>query len=189
MLSHSILESEVARVQLEDLEQLENSRNQTLLYDEWEDGLGKSIYGAVHASVGEYPIILGLDDMTGWWGTAEGYLESIKGAMWKGGIAEEKQVLACDHRQSLCDEVVLKAISGWVPLGSGARNFLWKLAQLYYWYDCIIFYRLLHAFFMVWIQLLGKSVLILQWNWSLPHQLILLLQWITLLGWIAWDSG
>ena len=37
----------------------------TLLYDEWEDGLGKSIYGAVSASVGKYPIILGLNDMTG----------------------------------------------------------------------------------------------------------------------------
>ena len=51
--------------QLEDLEQLENPRNQTLLYDGWEDGLGRSIYGAVSISVGEYPIILGLDDMIG----------------------------------------------------------------------------------------------------------------------------
>lgn len=65
MLSYSILESEVARVQLEDLEQLENPRNQTLLYDGWEDGLGRSIYGAVSISVGEYPIILGLDDTIG----------------------------------------------------------------------------------------------------------------------------
>ena len=61
VLSHSILESEVARVQLEDLERLENSRNQTLLYDGWEDGLGRSIYGAVSASVGEYLILGCLD--------------------------------------------------------------------------------------------------------------------------------
>ena len=40
-------------------------RNQTLLYDGWEDGLGRSIYGAVSISVGEYPIILGLDDTIG----------------------------------------------------------------------------------------------------------------------------
>ena len=90
----------------------------------------------------------------------------------RGGIAEGKQVLALTtNNPSMMKSFqrLFQAEFPWVLV----RNFLQKLAQLCYWYDCIIVYRLSHASFMVWIWLLGKSVLILQWNQSLPHQLIL----------------
>ena len=142
VLSHSILESEVARVHLGDLEQLENSRNQTLLYDGWEDGLGRSIYGAVSASDGEYPIILGLDNMTGQWGTAEGYLESTKGAMQKGGIAKGKQVLALTtDNPSVIKSFwrLFQAESPWVLVWEiSCRNWLSFVTDMYFIDSCIL---------------------------------------------------
>ena len=94
LLSHTILESEAAHVNLEDLERIQAWRQLTLLYDGWEDILRRNIYGTVGAGVGKFPIVLSLDDMTGRRGTAQAYLETIKGAMHKMGIAGGQQVLA-----------------------------------------------------------------------------------------------
>ena len=87
VLSHTILESEAAQVNLEDLEYIQARRQLTLLYDGWGDILWRNIYGTVGAGVGKFPTVLSLDDMTGRQGTAQAYLETIKGAMHKMEIA------------------------------------------------------------------------------------------------------
>ena len=186
MLSHSILESEVARVQLEDLERLENSRNQTLLYDGWEDGLGRSIYGAVSASVGEYPIILGLDDMTGRRGTAEGYLESIKGAMRKGGIAEGKQVLAL----TTDNPSVMKSFRRLFQ-----AEFPWVLVQEFFCRNWLSFVTDIIALYFIdsrmlppWFEYDYWENQFLSCNETNHYHIssyCFILQWITLLGWTA----
>ena len=79
---------------LEDLERIQAWRQLTLLFDGWEDILRWNLYGTVGAGIRKFPIVLSLDNMTGRWGTAQGYLETIKGAMCKMGIAGGQQVLA-----------------------------------------------------------------------------------------------
>lgn len=59
------MESEVAHVNLEDMEHMKEARSLTLLFDGWEDVLRRSIYGTVGAGVGKFPIVMSLDDMSG----------------------------------------------------------------------------------------------------------------------------
>ena len=66
----------------------------TLLFDGWEDALRWNIYGTVGVGVGNYPIVMSLDDMTGKRGMAENYLATIKGVMKGMGIEKGIQALA-----------------------------------------------------------------------------------------------
>lgn len=65
VLSRSLLDSEAARVQLEDEASLQGRQNLTLLCDGWDDAAGRSIYATLAVEVQRPPILLGLTDMTG----------------------------------------------------------------------------------------------------------------------------
>ena len=75
MLSHSIMDAEAARVELEELVYMKDRKRLTLLTDGWEGILRQSLYGSVAAEVGQYPSVLSLTDMTGNCGTAENILK------------------------------------------------------------------------------------------------------------------
>jgi len=81
VISHSIMDSEAARVRLEELEHVKKSKKLTYLIDGWEDLLKRSIYGSVAAEVGKYPTVLPLEDMTGNRATAEGIMGAAEKAM------------------------------------------------------------------------------------------------------------
>ena len=65
VLSHSIMDAELSRVQLEEISHVQERKRLTFLLDGWEDLLKRSLYGALAAEVNQYPIVLSLADMTG----------------------------------------------------------------------------------------------------------------------------
>ncbi|KAK7045152.1 hypothetical protein R3P38DRAFT_3433925 [Favolaschia claudopus] len=77
VLSNRLLLSESSRVHLEEVERLKKRKMLTLLLDGWEDALRRSLYGSLAAGVGEYPVVLGLNDLTGSRGSADKCLETI----------------------------------------------------------------------------------------------------------------
>jgi len=81
VISHSIMDSEAARVHLEELDRVKESKKLTYLIDGWEDLLKRSIYGSVAAEVSKYPTVLSLEDMTGNRATAEGIMTAGEKAM------------------------------------------------------------------------------------------------------------
>lgn len=81
VLSHTILYSESARVHIEEVDRLKQHSKLTLLIDGWEDKMKRSLYGTVAAEVGQYPVVLGLEDMTGNRGSADRIVEVSQNAM------------------------------------------------------------------------------------------------------------
>ena len=82
-LANTLLDAEMARVDTETIQQLKGCRTLTLLIDGWEDKLRRSLYGTVIAGVGEYPVILGLDDMSGKRGSADKLVELAEQSLQK----------------------------------------------------------------------------------------------------------
>ncbi|KAG1735804.1 hypothetical protein EDB19DRAFT_1830154 [Suillus lakei] len=60
-----LLDSEAARVKLEEVDRPKGRRLLTLLLNGWEDMLRRSLYGSLAAEVKQHPIILALEDMMG----------------------------------------------------------------------------------------------------------------------------
>ncbi|KAJ8579829.1 hypothetical protein M405DRAFT_939003 [Rhizopogon salebrosus TDB-379] len=58
VLSHSIMDSEVARVQIEDIARLKGRKRLTFLLDGWEDKIRRSLYGSLAAEVKQRPVAL-----------------------------------------------------------------------------------------------------------------------------------
>lgn len=83
VLSHTIMDAEAARIQIEDIARLKATKRLTLLFDGWNDKLRRSLYGSVASQLGEPPIVLSLDNLTGHRGSADKYLETAKGALKK----------------------------------------------------------------------------------------------------------
>lgn len=75
------MDSKAARVQIEEIERLKKKTHMTLLIDGWEDQLKRSLYGSLAAKVGEYPTVLGLEDMTGDRGTANRIVDTATNSM------------------------------------------------------------------------------------------------------------
>ena len=94
VISHSILDSEAARVRLEELERLKNRSKLTYLIDGWEDILKRSLYGSVAAEVGQYPTVLALEDMTGNRASAEGIMDAAEKAMRDMDLLDGKKFIA-----------------------------------------------------------------------------------------------
>jgi hypothetical protein len=76
VLSHSIMDAEAARVELEEIVYMKDRKRLAFLIDDWEDTLRRSLYGSVAAEVGQYPSVLSLTDMTGNRATAENILKA-----------------------------------------------------------------------------------------------------------------
>lgn len=81
VISHSLLTTEVARVQLEEIEYLKDRKLLTLLIDGWEDLLRRSLYGSVASELKREPVVLSLEDMTGKRGNADAMIESSQKAL------------------------------------------------------------------------------------------------------------
>jgi hypothetical protein len=94
VLSHTLMDTEYARVQLEEIGRLKQRHRLTLLFDGWEDKLCRSLYGSVAAEVGQYPTVLSLDELTGHQGSAAKYLETVKKAMKNMEIEDGRNLIA-----------------------------------------------------------------------------------------------
>lgn len=88
------MDSEAARVQIEEIERLKSRKRLTLLFDGWEDKLRRSLYGIVAAEVGQYPVVISLSEMTGIRGTADNYLETMKKGLREMEIGDARNVIA-----------------------------------------------------------------------------------------------
>lgn len=75
VLSGTVLSAECARVDLLEMERLQNRQSMTLLVDGWEDIAKRSLYGAVLTETGKHPVVLGLTDLTGKRATAEAVVD------------------------------------------------------------------------------------------------------------------
>jgi len=94
VLSHGLLDSEAARVKLEEVDRLKGRRLLTLLLDGWEDKLRRSLYGSLAAEVKQHPIVLALEDMTGVRGTADNLMATSEKAMKAMEIGDAKKIVA-----------------------------------------------------------------------------------------------
>lgn len=94
VLSHSIIASEMARVQIEEMERLHKRNRLTLLVDGWEDKLKRSLYGTIASEVKQYPVVLGLEDVTGQRGSSEKVLAVVENGMKSMGIEDGKLIIA-----------------------------------------------------------------------------------------------
>ncbi|KAG1807686.1 uncharacterized protein BJ212DRAFT_1303393 [Suillus subaureus] len=94
VLSHSLLNSEAARVKLEEVDRLKGRRLLTLLLDGWEDKLRRSLYGSLAAEVKQHPIILALEDMMGVRGTVDNLMAMLEKAMKAMEIGDGKKIVA-----------------------------------------------------------------------------------------------
>ena len=83
VLSHTIMDAEAARVQVEEIARLHSRNLLTMLFDGWEDKLRRSLYGTVASEVGQHPTVLSLEELTGFRGSADKYLETAINAMTK----------------------------------------------------------------------------------------------------------
>lgn len=95
VLSHTILNAEHARVMTEEIERLGSRRLLTLLIDGWEDKLRRSLYGVVAAEINEFPVILGLRNLTGQRGSAASVLETATAAMKSMDVEDGRNFIAC----------------------------------------------------------------------------------------------
>ena len=75
VLSHTIMDGEAARVQIEEVDRIKQRKRLMLLIDGWEDKLKRSLYGIVASEVNQYPVVLSLQDLTGHRGSAEKLIE------------------------------------------------------------------------------------------------------------------
>lgn len=67
----------------------------TLPLDGWSDMLGRDLYGVLAAEVNEYPIVLGLKDMTGVRATSDNILDQVVlGVLRRYGLEDVKNFVA-----------------------------------------------------------------------------------------------
>lgn len=95
VLNERYLLAEEARAYNEDLKRLEGRKNLTYLMDGWEDIQRRSIYGTMLAEVGEYPVVLGLEELTGIRATADNLISLSERAMIKKEITIENVIAVC----------------------------------------------------------------------------------------------
>ena len=70
-----LLPAEEARTFAEDVQQLEGRNNLTYLMVGWDDSQRCSIYSCMIAEVSEFPMVLGLEELTGIQGTADNLVD------------------------------------------------------------------------------------------------------------------
>ncbi|KJA25135.1 hypothetical protein HYPSUDRAFT_183073 [Hypholoma sublateritium FD-334 SS-4] len=95
VLNERYLLAEEARAYNEDLKRLEGRNNLTYLMDGWEDIQRRSIYGTMLAEVGEYPVVLGLEELTGVRATADNLIALSERAIIKKEITIENVIAVC----------------------------------------------------------------------------------------------
>ena len=94
VLSHTVLDAEYARIQLDDIESLKSRRLLTFLIDGWEDVQRRSLYGSVAAEVGKPSIMMGLENLTGQRATADRLVDVTKNALAQLEVEDPHQFIA-----------------------------------------------------------------------------------------------
>ncbi|KAI0340324.1 hypothetical protein BDW22DRAFT_1334446 [Trametopsis cervina] len=94
ILSHRILDAERSRVEQDNIDRLKQRKRLTLLLDGWTDILGRELYGCVAAEINQYPIVLGLKDMTGVRTTGMNIFEAATTLLQRNDIRDGKNLLA-----------------------------------------------------------------------------------------------
>lgn len=94
VLSHTIMDAEAARVQVEEIARLHSRNLLTMLFDGWEDKLRRSLYGTIASEVGQHPTVLSLEELTGFRGSADKYLETAINAMTKMDLGDGVRFIA-----------------------------------------------------------------------------------------------
>lgn len=95
VLMERYLPAEEACVFKEDLACLEGRNNLTYLMDGWEDAQRRSIYGSMVAEVSQFPVVLGLKELTGVQGTADTLIEVANRALLKKSIKPTSIIAVC----------------------------------------------------------------------------------------------
>ena len=90
-----LLPAEEARAFVEDVKRLEGRNNLTYLMDGWDDSQRRSIYGCMIAEVSEFPVVLGLEELTGIQGTADNLVDVANKAIAKKSIDPKAIIAVC----------------------------------------------------------------------------------------------
>lgn len=83
VITNSLLPAEFVRVREEEVLRLRPKKSFTMLVDGWEDILRRSLYGNILAKRAEFPVMLGLKDMTGARASAESVFDVTDEALHK----------------------------------------------------------------------------------------------------------
>ena len=89
------LNAELMRIYDEDLKRLGDQKNLTYLVDGWEDQQRQSIYGSMIAEVSQFPVVLGLEELTGKRATADQLVELSNHALLKKEVQPESLLAVC----------------------------------------------------------------------------------------------
>jgi len=89
------MDGEAARVQMEEIGRLKPRKRLTLLIDGWEDKLRRSLYGSVASEVNQYPVVLSVEDVTGYRGSADRILETSQKALKTMELGDGRNFIAC----------------------------------------------------------------------------------------------
>lgn len=90
-----LLPAEEARVFAEDVKRLEGHNNLMYLMDGWDDSQRRSIYGCMIAEVSEFPVVLGLEELTGIRGTPDNLVDVANKAIAKKSIDPKTIIAVC----------------------------------------------------------------------------------------------
>jgi len=89
------LNAELMHVYDEDLKRLGGWKNLTYIVDGWEDLQQWSIYGSMISEVSQFPVVLGLEELTGKRATANQLVELSDRALLKKEVKPEFLVAVC----------------------------------------------------------------------------------------------
>jgi hypothetical protein len=89
------LPTEEARVFNEDIKHLEGRNNLTYLLDGWEDSQRRSVYGSLVAEVSQFPIVLGLEELSGVHATADHLVQVSNCALTKKSVKASSILAVC----------------------------------------------------------------------------------------------
>ena len=106
------LPAEEARSFQEDLKRLDGRHNLTYLMDGWEDTQKRSIYGCMVAEVSQFPVVLGLEELTGVRATADYLVEVANRALVKKNIKPSSIIAVCTDNPTTMQAFRRKWISG-----------------------------------------------------------------------------
>lgn len=90
-----LLPGEEAKAFAADVKRLEGRNNLTYLMDGWDDSQRRSVYGCMVAEVGEFPVVLGVEELTGIRATADNLCDVATKALAKKSVEPKSIIAVC----------------------------------------------------------------------------------------------
>ena len=90
-----LLPGEEAKAFTADVKRLEGRNNLTYLMDGWDDSKRRSIYGCMIAEVAEFPVVLGVEELTGIRATADNLCDVATKALAKKSVDPKAIIAVC----------------------------------------------------------------------------------------------